>query len=222
MFGTRVEKSDQIAPDNARLTDEELCVLHSQILREKDEPSESSTPIPTALVFLFGVLIFWGGGYLAKYSGGFRYDIYDPNGVEVVEPPIVAESGLNLGNRIYRKSCQACHQANGTGVPGSVPPLAGSSWVIGDEGRIVKILLNGLNGPIEVGGVAFNGNMPSYGENGANWDDAKIAAVATWVRQAWGNGASEVTPEVVAAIRAEIAGRNHVCSGDEILGEHPI
>ncbi|MEO0795749.1 MAG: cytochrome c [Verrucomicrobiota bacterium] len=226
MDETRPDRRDQHAlpGDRAEYADEDIHTVHSQLLREKDEPSEGFSPVPIALLFLFGALVFWGGVYIAEYSGEFRYDVYNPewkpglasNDTQAVWDPIKS------GDRLYKNNCQACHQATGAGVPGSFPPLAGSSWVVGDEGRMVKILLRGLNGPIEVEGVSYNGNMPSYGENGAGWDDMKIAAVSTWVRQAWGNGAPEVTPEAVAAIRAEIADKSGAWTGDEILGEHPL
>jgi len=220
------ERRDQhsLPGDESDYDDDDIHLVHSQLMREKDEPSEGFSPVPMALLFLFGGLVFWGGIYMAEFSGDFRYDVYDPHwkpGLASDQSQAVFDP-IKKGERLYKNNCQACHQATGAGVPGAFPPLAGSPWVVGDEARIVKILLRGLQGPIEVMGNQYNGNMPSYGENGLNWDDRDIAAAATWVRQAWGNGAPPVSEETVAAIRSEIAGKSGAYSGEEILEAHPL
>ena len=52
--------------------------------------------------------------------------------------------------RHFRQRCQACHQADGQGLPGVFPPLAGSAWVLAPPGPIAQILLHGVTGPMEV------------------------------------------------------------------------
>ncbi|MEM8549708.1 MAG: cytochrome c, partial [Verrucomicrobiota bacterium] len=118
-------------------------------------------------------------------------------------------------------NCAACHQADGNGVSGAFPPLAGSQWVVGSEERLTKILLRGLQGPIVVMGNTYNGNMPSYGENGLDWSDRDIHAITTYVRQEWGNGAPPVTEETVAAVRASIT-RPNEWTAPELLELHPM
>lgn len=214
---------ERLPGDSVPYEDDDIHVIHSQLLREKDEPSEGFSPVPMLLLFLFGGLVFWGGVYLANYGGEFKWDVYDPEWKPGMTAAVAEKPPLMVtGERLYKNNCQACHQANGAGVPGAFPPLAGSSWVVGDEARIVKILLRGLSGPIEVEGNSYNGNMPSYGENGAGWSDYQIASVATYVRASWDNGAPEVTEEAVAAIRADTAGKSGAWSGEEILGAHPL
>src|SRR4051812_29765080 len=61
------------------------------------------------------------------------------------------------GAKIYSVTCASCHLANGLGTEGKVPPLAGSEWVTGDEGRLVRIVLHGLIGEVEVQGEMFSG-----------------------------------------------------------------
>jgi mono/diheme cytochrome c family protein len=98
--------------------------------------------------------------------------------------------------------CFACHQANGLGLPGAFPPLAGSSIVTeADTGKIIRIVLHGLQGPIEVKGVKFNSLMPAQG---AQLNDKEIADALTYVRNAWGNTAAPVTVEAVAGVRAQV------------------
>ncbi|WP_309398305.1 c-type cytochrome [Cerasicoccus maritimus] len=214
---------ERLPGDSAPYEDDDIHIVHSQLLREKDEPSEGFSPVPMLLLFLFGGLVFWGGVYIANYSGDFRWDIYNPEWKPGMTEKVAEKPPLMVtGERLFKNNCQACHQANGAGVPGAFPPLAGSAWVVGDEARIVKILLRGLTGPIEVEGNSYNGNMPSYGENGAGWNDYQIASVSTFVRASWDNGAPEITEEAVAAIRGETADKSGAWSGEEILGAHPL
>src|SRR3954451_16807986 len=108
------------------------------------------------------------------------------------------------GKVVYSTTCAACHQATGEGVEGTYPPLAGSEIVNGDEAKVVRIVLNGLTGPVEVAGETYSGMMPPWG---GVLKDPEIAAVLTYVRSAWGNKAAPVTPAKVAAIRAATASR---------------
>jgi mono/diheme cytochrome c family protein len=77
--------------------------------------------------------------------------------------------------------------------------LSGSEYVVGSEQRPIRILLNGLSGPITVNGMEYNSVMPGFGPM---WDDEKIAAVLTYVRSEWGNQAEAVLTETVAAVGA--------------------
>jgi mono/diheme cytochrome c family protein len=130
----------------------------------------------------------------------------------VVVDPFVA------GKRHYT-ACVACHQANGLGVPPAFPPLAGSEWVTGSEERLIRILLHGLEGPIEVKGQTYVGLMPAFGAGGAyNWNDQRIAEVLTYIRAEWGNAASPITAEQVTAIRTgAAAGRTKAWTAEELL-----
>lgn len=88
----------------------------------------------------------------------------------------------------YETYCSGCHQPGGEGMPGSFPRLAGAPFVVGDPGPLIEIVLKGR-------GVA----MPALS---AGISDAEVAALVTYVRTAWGNGAGAVTPADVAAARA--------------------
>lgn len=102
------------------------------------------------------------------------------------------------GEKVYTATCAACHQADGKGMAGTFPPLAGAGGFYGDGVNHARIIVHGLSGPIEVAGVAFNGSMPPQGGTLSDYD---IAAVATFERTSWGNADGAVTPEMVASVR---------------------
>lgn len=108
------------------------------------------------------------------------------------------------GARIYAATCIACHQATGLGIPGQFPPLVGSEWVTGSAERLIRIILHGLIGEIEVEGESFTGAMPTWGPS---FKDEELAAVATYVRRSWGNKAAPVTTATVTRIRLATATR---------------
>lgn len=120
--------------------------------------------------------------------------------------PATAAAGEQLpdGKQVFSTTCAACHQATGEGVPGVYPPLAGSEWVNGDDAKVVRILLHGVTGPIEVAGETFNSMMPPWG---ATLKDGDIAAVLTYVRSQWGNKGAPISAAKVASIRAATASR---------------
>lgn len=74
------------------------------------------------------------------------------------------------GEQVYTSNCQACHQANGKGVPGAFPALDGSAVVANTPAQI-QIMLHGKNA------------MPSW----AALSDVELAAAATYVKNSWGN-----------------------------------
>lgn len=97
--------------------------------------------------------------------------------------------------------CAACHGMNGEGTP-LAPPLAGSDWVKGPVSNLIRIQLRGLQGPITVSGKEYNLPAPMAALNYQT--DEQIAAVLTFVRNSFGNKASAVKPEQVAALRSEV------------------
>ena len=86
---------------------------------------------------------------------------------------------------------------------GAFPPLAASKWVTGSEEKVSAILIAGLNGPIEVLGNTYNGNMPAFG---GVLRDRDVAAVLSYIRGAWGNAADLITPSEFEAYKAGAAG----------------
>ena len=98
------------------------------------------------------------------------------------------------GQAIYANNCQQCHQAAGTGLPSAFPPLRGSPVVnSADATQLTTIILHGYNARPEYGA------MPGYA---ASLRDDQIAAVATYVRGAWGNTGKAVAATTIGKVRA--------------------
>lgn len=105
------------------------------------------------------------------------------------------------GEALYQR-CVTCHQMNGEGLTGNFPPLAGSEYVTASNVAVpIRIVLHGMQGPLTVKGTEYNGIMPAYG-TGVEMSDEEVAAVLTYVRQAWGNNAGAITAAQVAEVRA--------------------
>lgn len=119
---------------------------------------------------------------------------------ENAEPKQSGESLMELGETVYKRNCQACHQANGQGL-GAAPPLAGSEWVGGSPERLSAIVLYGVSGQIEVQGKTYQGAMPSFK---GKLSDEELAAVASYVRNSWGNSAEPVSSELVKAVGGKL------------------
>jgi len=122
------------------------------------------------------------------------------------------------GAQIYNTLCIACHGPDGKGANG-LPPLVGSEWPKGQPERAIKIVINGLTGPVEVAGKAYNIEMPPQG---AVLNDEKIAAALTYVRKTFARGESAVTVDQVKAVRAAVADRTKPWTADELLKAHPF
>jgi mono/diheme cytochrome c family protein len=117
-------------------------------------------------------------------------------GGEAPEAP--SDPLLRLGHQVYTTHCITCHQADARGIAGSFPPLRGTEWILGDEGRLIRLLLHGMCGPIEVDGETYDNVMTPHGF----LSDEQIAAVLTYVRSHFGNEAGPISPAQVTAVRA--------------------
>jgi len=114
------------------------------------------------------------------------------------------EKGIVVGGeKIFSIYCAACHQKDGKGASGRFPSLAGTDWVTGDKTRLITLLLNGLEGSITVNGENFVNAMPQH----SFLNDEEAANVLTYIRQNFGNKASEVKPAEVKAIRNSLVGK---------------
>jgi mono/diheme cytochrome c family protein len=207
-------------PSHEDSSDSRLVEAHSQLAKNKEEPSEGFSSLPIVIVFLFCGFGFWAGVYLTRNAGSFSANTFD---LDV--PRLVAESGpkafevdLAKGQALFIQQCSACHQATGLGVPGAFPPLAGSPWPVGNEERVIKIVLAGIAGEIEVNGAKYVGNMSNIG---AGLKDAQVANIISYVRSAWGNNGSTVSDVKVAEVRKAIGARGQY-SPKEILDAHPL
>ncbi len=131
----------------------------------------------------------------------------------------VQEKNRKIGKAVYMASCYACHSDTGRGKPGMAPPLADSEWVNGPPDRLVKIVLNGLRGPIKVNGEEWNLSMPALRQNPLLNDD-RLAGLLTYIRREWGNYGEAVNPEFVREIRKSTSSRNAQWSAEELIDPH--
>ena len=199
--------------DQAAITDESLLAAHEKLLGKQPDEKAHYRLLPLALLFTFSGLIFFGGTYLGRYAGHFDPHVFNENSPHGASGgPAVAAAPANpveVGKKLFNNmACNACHQANGIGVPGAIPPLVESEWVSGSEERLIRIVLHGLQGPIKVKGTDYMSAMPAFGRvagSGYNWTDDKVAAVLTYIRQEWGNKSGPVSTEKVAEIRTKEA-----------------
>jgi glucose/arabinose dehydrogenase/mono/diheme cytochrome c family protein len=128
------------------------------------------------------------------------------------------------GEEIYNREgfCVTCHQPDGKGLSASqFPPLSGQEWVTGNEERLIKLTIKGLMGPLELKGKSYPGQVPMT-PFGGMLNDMEIASVLTFVRNAFGNKASAITPEKVKEIRDKIKDKEGFYNAAELLQEHPM
>lgn len=176
-------------------------------VRDTPEPHADAAPVPVWLFVLLIVLVFCAMFYFDQRSGWFNPQVYAPYKsfaqLQSYQPPT---GGIDLqrGRAVYEAVCALCHGSDGAGKPNQAPTFIGSDWVTGSPGRLIRIPLAGLTGPIEVNGEQWNLAMPAMG---AALSDDDLAAVLTYMRQSWGNNAEEITVDQVQAVRAEVGNR---------------
>ncbi|MCG8557499.1 MAG: cytochrome c [Proteobacteria bacterium] len=170
-----------------------------------------SVVVPATIGMVMGAFIFAGlvvsSGLPWVPSAEDTLAGYTRTQVRVLAPgqeqALAPAEPASPGEQVYVTVCQVCHQANGKGVPGAFPPVAGSDWVTQDPETPIRIVLKGLQGEIDVGGQKFNAVMPPP----PGLDDDQIATVLTFVRSSFGNAAPAVEASQVAAIRSELEAR---------------
>ncbi|MDA0195668.1 MAG: dehydrogenase [Bacteroidetes bacterium] len=107
-----------------------------------------------------------------------------------------------LGRQQYLSSCSGCHSPDGQGMNRLGPPLVNSEWVIGNENRLVYLVLHGIEGPIEVNGKVYDVPeilpvMPAH----SPLESREIASILTYIRNEWGNNAPAISGHTVGRIR---------------------
>lgn len=102
------------------------------------------------------------------------------------------------GKAIFADACSACHQADGKGVPHMFPPLVHNANVQqADPTTVIRVILQGART------VATDKRPTPFAMPAFDWKlkDNEIAAVATYVRNSWGNSAPPVPPDKVKSLR---------------------
>ncbi len=98
------------------------------------------------------------------------------------------------GAGLFSENCAACHQAQGEGVPGAFPALAGNPLVQGDPKDAAWIVTHG------------RGGMPNFAED---LSDAQVASILTFLRSSFGNKAGPVDEATVKGVRGQAAPPNN-------------
>ena len=204
----------------------DITEVHASVQREKPEPSADVTPMPLWLTGICAGAMVWAGTYFGIFHGGLSatvYNEYDSSPAVLFPQPkkaggkgAVAEAPQSLaqiGKGVFGQ-CVACHQGSGMGVAGQFPPLVKSEYVVGGEKRLIAVLLKGIQGSLTVEGKTFNGAMPPW-ESGLS--PKKIAAVATYIRQEWGNSAPEISEAKVLAAKKEFAAQTSPWTEAQLL-----
>ncbi|MEM1135670.1 MAG: PVC-type heme-binding CxxCH protein [Bacteroidota bacterium] len=157
----------------------------------------------------------------AQLSGEFTENVED----QIIASHLTGEDlqVFSKGKKIYETEgyCITCHQESGTGLQASgYPTLVAVDWVTGNEERLIKLALNGLYGPMYVMGNYYSGQVPMMAFGGI-LDDEEIAAVLTYVRNAFGNQASVISPETVKRVREETKDKKGFYTPEELKELHP-
>ena len=157
-----------------------------------------------------GMLRVEGDEQVALYSGqevdeAYLGDLGPAAMAAQPPPPDGGRDRMAGGERTFLGTCAACHQRDATGLGTVFPPLADSDYLMADRERAIRIVLEGLSGPIEVNGRRFDGTMPPF----ANLTDHEVANVLSYVRSSFGNEDGEpIRDEEVAAVRAALPRRD--------------
>lgn len=126
----------------------------------------------------------------------------EPKGTLVTDQ---ARQRYRDGEQLYLRSCASCHRPDGRGQQGVAASLVGSPWVLGPPLRAARIVLDGKEG-VEL-------LMPPHR---SALDDQQVAAILTYVRNAWGNQAPAVSPSQIQDVREETAARGRPWTEEEL------
>ncbi len=197
------------------------------LLPENVEPTAGSNGMTGVLIVAFvlavyvGVQVIGGTGRLIGDAGNnFSALVYAPYvdeaQAEAMQARSPAEKQFDRGAAIYKIRCSGCHQSKGEGSPSQgAPPLDGSEWVTQKgPGVLVRILNNGLSGPIEVKGKPWSqGVMEPVG---ASLTDDEVADLLTYIRNAWSNSGAPVNSDKVTEVREAIDDRGAKWTAQEL------
>lgn len=109
------------------------------------------------------------------------------------------QAAMAKGAKVYKSYCATCHQPAGQGLSTVYPPLAKSDYLTKkSKSDVIRSVVFGLSGKIQVNGKNFNSVMSPLPGNYSNDD---VAAVLTYVYNSWGNAGGAVTAADVAAAK---------------------
>ena len=130
---------------------------------------------------------------LGCYSG------HQPKTSATQKRPSVEQTDLQQGKKVYMRACASCHKADGSGKFPDYPPLVNSPYIRNNAEFTVKVILEGMKGPIEVHGKKYNSVMPPIRLN-----DDEIADVVNFLLKKLDNGGGSISVEEVSLIRENL------------------
>jgi len=151
--------------------------------------------------------------HLSRVGGGLAVALLVGCGAARRHVAAPAAFDLKTGGEQFQSYCAACHQYDGQGV-GEAPPLADSPWVTGPPERLIKIVLHGVKGKMEVQGQTYDREMPGFG---AILPDARIASLLSFVRHSFGAAGQPISADDVRRIREEHRKRTQYWTVEELL-----
>ncbi|ANQ50948.2 cytochrome c [Flammeovirga yaeyamensis] len=107
------------------------------------------------------------------------------------------KESISRGQGVYMVNCMHCHLQDGQGVEPTVPPLVGVKYLVENKHQAIRQVLHGLEEPITINGVTYDGNMPEQGA----LSDQEAADVLNYIRNSWGNKAPMISAHEVAMER---------------------
>lgn len=127
---------------------------------------------------------------------------------------LAQSKSVHQGADLFMAHCASCHQQNGSGISGAIPPLKDSPYINADPKVAINIILFGIEGEINVAGRTYQGRMPTFGKN---LNNQQIAALSQYLNEQWGKDAVTTQAAHVAAERERFATRTRPWAGGNEL-----
>lgn len=176
---------------------------------ENFEPYEQHGKMPWPLIAIAVGLGVWGAATL--------FDTREDVATAQADRTAASHSDTGVttdpGSALFTARCSTCHQPDGMGVRGAIPPLAGSPFVAQGPELVATILLRGIDGPIRVNDHIFNGHMPTFA---SVLTDVEIGELATYVAHRFGKSSETYSASAVATLRGHVADAGSFKGGAEI------
>ena len=215
-------KPDLEDSTNVAKAHEEVIRSSAASSREQQLRENGLEPVSIWVMVAGFIVAIVGGSVLLSSDNLFSYDSFTKENYVRGEfegsgdnrlLATAADAYMKKGAAKYA-GCIGCHGADGSGIPGTYPPLAGSEWVTGSGKVPALVVLHGLKGPISVAGKDFNSTMPSQADG---WSDFELASLLYYIQNSFGNNVGEVfSPEQIAEIReiSKSHGKNATTAAD--------
>jgi cytochrome c oxidase cbb3-type subunit 2 len=169
---------------------------------ERVPPGEKAVPLPPSFAPKGVVIPSDEGKALVAYLLSLKQPVLaQPQAGTRPSAPSGGTSGFDAatGASLFAGNCAACHGAEGKGVPGTFPPLAGDPVVnAADPTAHISTVLHGLHGK-ELNGQKYEAEMPPFADQ---LSDQEIAEIIDHERSSWGNRGALITSADVVAVRA--------------------